>query len=182
MGALEALRARIPDIARDVRLNLDTVMSGGPLSPAQRWGVAAAAAVAARNPVLRDAVVADARTEAGDAIVDDALAAGALMAMNNVYYRTRHMLGKDAYAERPPRLRMNRLGHPASSKANMELFSLAVSAVNGCEACLVMHEQAVIGGGLSEDQVHDAIRIAATIYAAAVALEMGEAAIARQAA
>jgi alkyl hydroperoxide reductase subunit D len=39
------------------------------------------------------------------------------------------------------------------------------------EACIQSHERAVIEGGLSEDHVHDAVRIAATIHAAAVALD-----------
>ena len=69
---------------------------------------------------------------------------------------------------------MNRLVRPATSKTDFELFSLAVSAINGCESCLRAHERVVIDGGMSEDQVHDAIRIAATIHAAAVALELGD--------
>jgi hypothetical protein len=31
-----------------------------------------------------------------------------------------------------------------------------------------------VKGGLSEDQVHDAVRVAATIQAAAISLEIGE--------
>jgi alkyl hydroperoxide reductase subunit D len=67
---------------------------------------------------------------------------------------------------------MNRLARPATSKVDLELFSLAVSAVNGCEVCVRSHEQVVTAGGLSEDAVHAAVRIAAVIPAAAVALEL----------
>jgi alkyl hydroperoxide reductase subunit D len=49
-----------------------------------------------------------------------------------------------------------------------------VSAVNGCENCIRSHEEVVVAGGLSEDQVHDAIRIAASVHGAAVALELAE--------
>lgn len=175
MSAVEALRARMPDAAKDIKLNLAAVLSSGSLTPAQRWGVAAAAAIASRNVELRDAVLADARIEAGDAgeaVIEDARAAAALMAMNNVFYRFRHMIDKEAYAQKPARLRMNRLAQPSTSKADLELFSLAVSAINGCETCVRAHEQAVLAGGLGEDHVHDAVRIAATIQAAAIALEM----------
>jgi alkyl hydroperoxide reductase subunit D len=48
-----------------------------------------------------------------------------------------------------------------------------VSAINGCEMCMQAHEKVVLEGGLSEDQVHDAVRVAATIQAAAVSLELG---------
>ena len=174
MDALEQLRAAIPDAAKDIRLNLQAVLRGGSLSEPQRWGVAAAAAVAARHPRLREAVLAAASTAAGAAVVEDARAAASLMAMNNVYYRFRHMVGKPIYGEKPAGLRMNRLMQPATSRVDFELMSLAVSAINGCETCVRAHEKTVTDGGLTADQVNDAVRIAATIYAAAVALEAGE--------
>jgi alkyl hydroperoxide reductase subunit D len=171
VSALEALRQQIPEAAKDIKLNLQSVMTGGPLSDAQRWGVAIASAVAARNAQLRDAVLADANVDA--AVKEDALAAAALMSMNNVYYRFRHQIGKPEYSDKPARLRMNRLVKPAASKVDFELFSLAVSAINGCETCVRAHEKVVLDGGLTEEHVHDAVRIAATIHAAAVALELG---------
>ena len=93
------------------------------------------------------------------------------MAMNNVYYRFRHVVGKDGYRTKPARLRMNRLGQPKTDKATFELMCLAVSAINGCETCVQSHERSVIEGGLTEEHVHDAVRIAATIRAAAIALD-----------
>jgi alkyl hydroperoxide reductase subunit D len=122
---------------------------------------------------LRKAVLAEARQRVDAAVIDDAFAAAALMAMNNVYYRFRHVVGKPVYATKSPRLRMNRLAHPASNKLDFELFCLAVSAINNCEACIQSHEKVVVDGGLSEEQVHDALRVAATVNAAAVALSMG---------
>jgi alkyl hydroperoxide reductase subunit D len=80
--------------------------------------------------------------------------------------------GKPAYADKPARLRMNRMVKPAGSKVDFELFSLAVSAINGCGTCMSSHEHVVTAGGLTEDQVHDAVRIAATVNAAALALEL----------
>jgi lipoyl-dependent peroxiredoxin subunit D len=108
----------------------------------------------------------------GADVIDDALASASLMAMNNVYYRFRHMIGKPSYSQMPARLRMQRIAKPASNKVDFELFCLAVSAINACEACVRSHEAVVIQGGITEEQVHDAVRIAATIHAAAVALEL----------
>jgi alkyl hydroperoxide reductase subunit D len=105
-------------------------------------------------------------------VVDDAMAAAALMAMNNIYYRFRHLVGKPGYSERSPRLRMNRIAKPAASKVDFELFCLAVSAINGCEVCIQSHEHAVLAGGLTEDHVHEAVRLAATISAAAISLDI----------
>ncbi|HYH07925.1 MAG TPA: carboxymuconolactone decarboxylase family protein [Thermoanaerobaculia bacterium] len=172
MSRIEELRASIPEAAKDIKLNLQSVLQPGALTPAQRWGVAIASAVATRNAALREAVIADGRAEVAAAVIDDALAAAALMAMNNVYYRFRHMIGKESYSQMPARLRMQRIARPASNKADFELFCLAVSAINGCEMCIRSHEEVVLEGGISEEQVHDAVRIAATINAAAVALEL----------
>jgi alkyl hydroperoxide reductase subunit D len=174
VSALETLRNTIPDAAKDIKLNLQAVVQGGALTSEQRWGVAVASAVAARHPELRDALIAEARREVAEPVIEDALAAAALMAMNNVYYRFRHLVGKPAYQAKPARLRMNRMVQPATNKTDFELFSLAVSAINACEACIQAHEKVVIEGGLTEDAVHDAVRIAATVNAAAVALEMAE--------
>jgi lipoyl-dependent peroxiredoxin subunit D len=169
---LDLLRGEIPEPARDIRLNLQSVLVPGELTPAQRWGVAVASAAAARNQRVQAAVIADARAEVDAAVIDDGLAAAALMAMNNVYYRFRHLVGNPAYLQKPARLRMNRIAKPATSKLDFELFCLAASAIGGCGTCMEAHEKVVLAGGLTEDQVLEAIRIAATVNAAAVALEM----------
>ena len=171
MEAIERLREAMPPFARDIQLNLSSVLQGGVLSDEQRWGIALACALAAGDPSLRDAVLEDATTKVGDGAIDDARAAAALMAMNNVFYRFRHMVGKESYATKPARLRMNRIAQPRTDKATFELMCLAVSAINGCEACIQSHEHAVLEGGLTEDHVMDAVRIVATMRAAAVALQ-----------
>jgi alkyl hydroperoxide reductase subunit D len=172
MHALETLRSAIPEVAKDLKLNLGAVLQPGNLTQDQVWGVAVATAIASRNPQLRQAVLEDALVTVAPAVVDDAKAAAALMAMNNVYYRFRHMIGNPEYAQKPARLRMQRLAQVATNKADFELFCLAVSAVNGCEMCVRAHEAVVLEAGLSTEQVHDAVRIAATLHGVAVALEM----------
>ena len=171
-NAIERLRGEIPEAAKDIKLNLQSVLQQSTLSGSQMWGVAVACAAATRNQKLLNAVIQDAEGTVDAAVLDDALAATALMAMNNVYYRFRHMVGKPEYSQKPARLRMNRIAKPATNQTDFELFCLAVSAINGCEMCIRSHEKVVIDGGLTDDQVHDAVRIAATIQAAAVALEL----------
>lgn len=185
MNGLASIAASIPAAAKDIALNFQTLLQSGSLSAAQRWGVAVASAIASRNLPFRDAILAEASREVGAAVIDDAAAAAALMSMTNIYYRFRHLIGKPGYSEKAARLRMNRFANPSTSKINLELFCLVVSAINGCEVCLRAHEKAVLEGGLSEEQVHDAVRIAAVVHAAAVALEIpvvtskvGEAAVA----
>jgi alkyl hydroperoxide reductase subunit D len=121
---------------------------------------------------LREAVLADAREAVDAAVIEDAIAAAAIMGMNTVYYRFRHLIEKPSYKDKPARLRMNRLAKPAASKVDFELFALAASAIAGCGTCLQAHERVVLDGGLTEDQVHDAVRLAAVIHGAAIALDL----------
>ena len=174
MIQIDKLRDALPEPAKDTRLNLQSVLTASSLTPVQLWGTAVAASIATRNAEVAHAIVTDAREVVEPNVIEDAKAAASLMAMNNVYYRFRHMVGKESYNTKPARLRMNWMAKPLGSKVDFELYCLAVSAINGCEMCIRSHEQVVIEGGLSEDQVHDAVRIAATIQAAAVSLEMAD--------
>jgi alkyl hydroperoxide reductase subunit D len=174
MPTLEEIRNELADVHKDTRLNLQSVLQVESLTPEQRWGVAVGCAFAARNERLKEAMLHEAREALGntaDAVIEDARAAASLMAMNNIYYRFRHMVEKEAYATKRPGLRMNRMMQVTTSKVTFELVCLAVSAINGCETCVQSHERVVLENGVSEDQVHDAIRIAAVIHAAAVGLE-----------
>ena len=172
MSALEALAAEIVAPARDVKLNLQSVLAPGTLTAAQRWGTAVAAAIVSRNVRLQVAVIADARDQVPIGVIEDATAAAAIMGMNNVYYRFRHLIGKSSYGDFPARLRMNRLIKPEGDKTDFELFCLAASAVAGCEWCIRSHEKVVLDGGVTQEQVNDVVRIAATIHGAAIALEV----------
>lgn len=172
MATLETLREGLPEFARDLKLNLQAVLGDSTLNPAQRLGVALASAAAARQPALVAALRAETEAQAGSAVAEDALAAAALMGMTNVFYRFRHLVGKEGYAQLPARLRMNRIAKPAADKLDFELFCLAVSAVNACEACVRSHEEALLKGGITEAQVHDAVRIAATIHGLASVLDL----------
>jgi alkyl hydroperoxide reductase subunit D len=55
------------------------------------------------------------------------------------------------------------MARPILGKEFFELVSLAVSAVNGCEACVVSHEASVRANGSSEARIFDAIRIASVV-------------------
>ena len=170
--AVDALRDTLPDDFKDTRLNLSSVLAGENLQPSQALGTALAAARFARAGKLAAALESDIRAGLGDAaaaVISDATAAAGLMAMNTVYYRFRHMLGKESYEARPPRLRMTRMAQPATSKTDFELMSLACAALAGCEVCIKNHEASLVHLGTSEDACHDAVRIAAVINAAAVA-------------
>ncbi len=172
--SLDAIRDAIPDYARDLKLNLGSVLTtqGAPgLSEKQLWSVALATAIASRNTTFTRDLEALAREHLGEADLTGARAAAAIMGMNNIYYRFLHLVEDAEYQSMPARLRMNVIGNPGIDKFDFELLSLAVSAVNGCGLCITSHEKKLRDHGVAREAIQSAVRIAAVIHAVAGVLE-----------
>ena len=163
---IDALRDLLPAYAKDLSLNLSTLAGETTLSEQQKWGAFVASAYAVGQPdVVRQI---NAAAEAFGLTVEAATAAraaAAIMGMNNVYYRSLHIMQNSEYRTLPARLRMNILANPGVEKADFELWSLAVSAINGCGMCLDSHEAELRKHGVGAPQIQTAMRIAATVNA-----------------
>ncbi|MCU1491375.1 MAG: alkyl hydroperoxide reductase [Acidimicrobiaceae bacterium] len=172
---IAALKEALPAYAKDLRLNLDSTIGLSALPDQRRWGAVLATAIAARDPFTLRELEEEARQHLSPEAVDAAKAAAAVMGMNNIYYRTKHLLadgGITGYDEIPARLRMQVIGtHGGVDAADFELWCLAVSAINGCGACLVAHERTLREQGVPREQIHEAIRLASVVHAVAVTLE-----------
>jgi lipoyl-dependent peroxiredoxin subunit D len=172
---MEELKNRLPDYAKDLRLNLSSLAAEGVLDAEKKAGTFVAAAAASRNPEVIRAVMAEFGARLDPAALKAAQAAAAIMAMNNIYYRFTHLVDTDEYARLPAKLRMNALANPGTAKENFELWSLAVSAVNGCGRCIVAHERVLREAGLTTVEIQAAVRIAAVVQAVAATLEAADA-------
>ncbi|WP_030747065.1 alkyl hydroperoxide reductase [Streptomyces griseus] len=169
--ALDELKAAIPDFAKDLKLNLGSVIGNSELPQQQLWGTVLACAIASRSPKVLKELEPEARENLKPEAYQAAKSAAAVMAMNNVFYRTRHLLSDPEYGTMRAGLRMNVIGNPGVEKADFELWSLAVSAINGCGQCLDSHEQVLRKAGVDRETVQEAFKIAAVIQAVAVTLD-----------
>jgi alkyl hydroperoxide reductase subunit D len=169
--ALAELKSAIPDYAKDLRLNLGTVIGNSLLPTQALWGTVLACAIASRSPVVLRELEPEARENLKPEAYRAAKTAAAIMAMNNVFYRTRHLLSDPEYGSLRAGLRMNVLGDPGVDRADFELWAFAVSAVNACGACLDSHEHKLREAGVSREVVQEATKIAAVLQAVAVTLD-----------
>ena len=169
--SIEALKARLPEAFRDARLNLSALASEEILAEPTKWGLLFACAIATRNAEVRDAFAAEAAARLPEEVQQAARAAATVMAMNNVYYRAVHLASNKEYTKMPARLRMNVIANPGAPKLDFELWCLAVSAINGCGACIDSHEKVLRDGGVAAEAIHAALRYAAIVQSTAVALE-----------
>lgn len=169
---LQMIQESFPAYAKDIKLNLSSLMNSETvLSQQQFWGTLLSCAMASRNKSLLDAISQNAQEKLSSEAFSAAKSAAALMAMNNIYYRFTHLVSNTEYNRMPANLRMSMIAQPGIDKMDFELFSLAVSAINGCGKCMDAHEKTLVTHGMSKEVIQTAIRIASIIHAAAVVLE-----------
>lgn len=165
--SLKDFAGTLPDFAKDIRLNVGSLLNEAHLSDQRKYGLLLACAHATGHKPLVDATEAEVAGKLTPEAADAARAAAAVMAMNNVYYRFTHLAGNAEYRTLPAKLRMNVIGQPGIDKVDFELFSLAVSAMNGCGMCIDSHEQVLKKAGTTAEAIQTAVRIGAVMKAVA---------------
>ena len=171
--SIDALRDALPAYAKDLSLNLSSLANETLLSDQQKWGCMLASAYAiGQGKVIRELEgAAQISPEAKAA----AKAAAAIMGMNNVYYRSLHLMKNSEYRTMPAKLRMNIIANPGVDKTDFELWCTAVSAVNGCGMCLDAHEDELRKRAVSSQVIQAALRIAAVVNAVSRVVQAEEA-------
>lgn len=165
--SLKAIADALPDFAKDIRLNVGSLLNDQTLGDQRKYGLLLACAHGTGYKPVVDAAEAECEGKLSPEAANAARAAAAVMAMNNVYYRFTHLAGNKEYANMPARLRMNVIGSPGIEKVDFELFSLAVSAMNGCGMCIDAHEKVLKQHSVPAQVIQDAVRYGAVLKAAA---------------
>ena len=149
---------------KDLRMNLSGIGRSKELDAKEQALLALAIANNNNNKVL-EKVYKQKAEEAGAtaAEVAETLACASLLSANNVFYRFRHFMGKDTYERMRAGMRMNIMMKPVLGKEFFELVSLAVSATNGCEACVQSHEASLLKLESTEKRIFDAVRLASVV-------------------
>ena len=157
----------LPDYAKDLRLNIGSLLGDQILGDQRKYGLLLACAHGTGYKPIVDAAEAEVEGKLSDEAANAARAAAAVMAMNNVYYRFVHLASNPEYGTMPAKLRMNVIGNPGIDQADFELFSLAVSAMNGCGMCIDSHEKVLKSHGVNAEAIQAGARIGAVMKAVA---------------
>ena len=165
--SLKEFAETLPDYAKDLRLNVGSLLNDQALGDQRKYGLLLACAHGTGYKPIVDAAEAEVEGKLSDEAANAARAAAAVMAMNNVYYRFVHLASNPEYGTMPAKLRMNALGNPGIDKADFELFSLAVSAMNGCGMCIDSHEKVLKSHGVNAEAIQAGARIGAVMKAVA---------------
>lgn len=172
---LDSIKAQIPEIAKDIRLNLSKVLDlsqNEGLNDAQILGSALAVAYSLGDKELITQLKAHIND---DALVNAAQLAASLMAMTNIYYRFVHLTNHAEVGHIPAGLRMQGMMNPGVERVTFEALSLAVSALNGCGVCISSHTRQLSEHGFSAAAIARIGRISAVIHAVHVSRKLNAA-------
>ncbi|SIR86443.1 alkyl hydroperoxide reductase [Williamsia sterculiae] len=171
--SIDNLKSALPEYAKDLKLNLGSIARTTVLKEDQLWGTLLASAAATRNARVLKEIGDEAADILSAEAYNAALGAASIMGMNNVFYRGRGFLdGK--YDDLRPGLRMNIIGNPGVEKADFELWSFAVSSINGCGHCVAAHENTLREDGVDREAVLEALKVASIVAGVAQALTTAE--------
>lgn len=171
--SIDNLKEALPEYAKDLKLNLGSLSRTTVLDDEKLWGTLLASAAATRNATVLREIADEAADNLSAEAYNAALGAASIMGMNNVFYRGRGFLG-GKYDDLRPGLRMNIIGNPGVDKSTFELWSLAVSAINGCEHCVGAHENIVREAGVDREAVLEALKVASIVAGVGQAIGIAE--------
>lgn len=169
--SVDAITARLPEVAKDLKLNLSSLLRDETLSKVDLWGTVVASAITTRNDFLIDEFLDQAEQFLSQEELEAAKGAAYIMGMNNIYYRFGHLVSHPRYGELQAGLRMSIIGNHGVCKASFELWSLAASAITGCGVCVDSHEKMLREHGYTEDKILQAVRIASVIHGLSLAVK-----------
>jgi len=170
--SLDALMDTLPSYAKDLKLNFSSVIrQQTDLSEQQLWGTVVACAMASRNEDLTATALEESANHLTSQALEAAKGASAVMGMNNIFYRFLHLTSNEKYATLRAGLRINVIRTHGIDPLDFELWCTAVSAINGCGACVDSHEKVLREKGFGEEKTMAAIRIASVLHAIAVVLD-----------
>lgn len=165
MNWLENVKFSIPDHSKDIRLNLETVMTRSGLDEIDAHACALAAALATGNGDLAYAIQTFGPLR-GTTECTAAKSAASLMAMNNTYYPFVEMVGDPNLSGLPPGLRMQVYSsYGGVSKKKFEMYALCASIIGKCSHCVKSHYEVLKKEGMTVQELQAVGKIAAVINA-----------------
>lgn len=160
------LIAGLPGCAEDLKRNYSTlVRENARLTEQQLWGTLAASALAAECARLTESVLDEAARRLSPRALDAVKSTAAIAGASSLYYRSHNSSRDGTAAARPPKPRINLLRRRVVDAADLELWSIAVSTVDGCAKCIAEHERAARAEGISDEVILMVVRIASMMHA-----------------
>jgi lipoyl-dependent peroxiredoxin subunit D len=150
--------------AKDLKANVQQALKNKELSPKESAFIGLSVSVNDQSNIGIEVFTALSKKHgATNNEIAEVYSCTSLLAMNNVFYKFRHMVDKEFYSKSLAGIKMSVVGKPVLGKEFFELLSLVVSTLNGCEQCVKSHENSVLKHDCSEVRVYEAVKSASIL-------------------
>ena len=169
----DQLRDAIPDYAKDIKLNLSSLISNSEYEDELVYGCAYASSLSLGNESLITVFENECKERFDSYFVDSIKSTVVIMTLNNVWYKYRDAMPSNEMKMAPQKMRVNVMAkHAGLDKILFESISLCVSAINGCTFCVKAHSEILLKNDNTKECIFNIGRIASVISAAAKAISL----------
>ena len=161
---LDDLKNSIPDFAKDVKINLSSLVMNSEYDDELVYGCAYASSLALGNNDIASVFEKECSIRFGREFIESIKATVTVMSLNNVWYKYRDSMPTTEMKMAPQKMRVNIMANYAGiDKILFESLSLCVSAINGCTFCVKAHSDLLLENDKTKDYILNIGRIASVI-------------------
>ena len=170
---LNDLKNSIPDFAKDVKLNLSSLVMNSEYDEELVYGCAYASSLAIGDKDIASVFEEECRNRFGSEFNESVKATVTVMSLNNVWYKYRDSMPTTEMKMAPQKMRVNIMAnHAGLEKILFESLSLCVSAINGCTFCVKAHSDLLLENDKTKEYVFNIGRIASVISSVSKAFSL----------
>tara|TARA_B100001250_G_C19683142_1_gene736796 strand:+ start:476 stop:997 length:522 start_codon:yes stop_codon:yes gene_type:complete len=163
---LDNLKNSIPDYAKDVKLNLSTLITNSDYDQKVVYGCAYASSLAIGDDQITNVFEHECNNRFGADFIESVKSTVVIMTLNNVWYKYREAMPTLEMKMTHQKMRVNVMAsHAGLDKILFESISLCVSAINGCNFCITAHSELLLENNKSKDYIFNLGRISSLISA-----------------
>ena len=161
---IDDLKNGVPEFAKDIKLNLSSLIINSEYEEELVYGCAYASSLAIGNKKISDVFEEECNKRFGSEFIKSVKATVVIMTLNNVWYKYRDSMPTTEMKMAPQKMRVNAMAnHAGLEKILFESLSLCVSAINGCTFCVKAHSDLLLDNGKTKEYVFNIGRIASVI-------------------
>ena len=170
---LSDLKNSIPDFAKDVKLNLSSLVMNSEYDEELVYGCAYASSLTIGDDYIASVFEEECRNRFGPKFINSVKATVTIMSLNNVWYKYRDSMPTTEMKMAPQKMRVNIMAnHAGLDKILFESMSLCVSAINGCTFCVKAHSDLLLENEKTKEYIFNIGRIASVIFSLSKAFSL----------
>jgi alkyl hydroperoxide reductase subunit D len=173
-NGIATLIRKLPNYASDIKINLEKIFitNNEHLSQEALYSIALSIGYALQHEYILNHIRTDAKTVLENVDATACKIATVVMRMNNMFYNFRDMVEDDEIKSIDSGLSMVTLNDVGTDIMIFEMCCLAVSIINKCKYCIMVHKNKLLKREVTKDAIVEIAKIASVLAASADAMQI----------